>query len=232
MRAFFEQHEQLHYANSVEDIASGFSEVPVKVKAKNPLKIRSFWANGDEDLNDYQHEVLRVTLKNGSVYVLDLTGAQYGYHEPVMTLEAYKESRAEDVMWYKAQPFGYHRNFIKGQCKVDGSWTSAIRCLTEIFYRCLNDYIKAWQISNMSLPEMLKLRGDTFRANKESFIMGAKATLLKYKNFADGHFKLNKIPIESGGQVDAYNAEERQENLKELLARKGHTVYDLSKFSL
>ena len=43
------------------------------------------------DTNAYNHVVISVKLSDGSVYVLDLAGAQYGQFDSVMTEEAYRK---------------------------------------------------------------------------------------------------------------------------------------------
>jgi len=43
------------------------------------------------DTNAYNHVVISVKLSDGSVYVLDLAGAQYGQIDAVMTEEAYRK---------------------------------------------------------------------------------------------------------------------------------------------
>lgn len=35
------------------------------------------------DVHLAKHSCLRLTLRSGEVFVVDLCGAQYGYHEPV-----------------------------------------------------------------------------------------------------------------------------------------------------
>ncbi|KAL8635448.1 MAG: hypothetical protein Q9228_007059 [Teloschistes exilis] len=45
------------------------------------------------DRNEYRHEVFRVVLKTGEMYALDFSGAQYGYHDPVLPWDTYVQSR-------------------------------------------------------------------------------------------------------------------------------------------
>jgi hypothetical protein len=49
--------------------------------------------DGTEDRRKYRHILLRVKLKNGEEYALDLAGAQYGYYEPVTPWVIYETSR-------------------------------------------------------------------------------------------------------------------------------------------
>ncbi|KAI4088117.1 MAG: hypothetical protein LQ344_006297 [Seirophora lacunosa] len=93
----------------VKGISIKLRDAPAKVKARNPLKIRMFRENGEEDLSEYQHQVLLMTLKDASVYVVDLAGAQYGYHEPVIPRKLYEESRAVQILLDKSHAFGWQR---------------------------------------------------------------------------------------------------------------------------
>ena len=47
----------------------------------------------DLDFRGIRHEVLKLTLRSGEEFVVDLACAQYGYSEPVMRWEEYKELR-------------------------------------------------------------------------------------------------------------------------------------------
>lgn len=43
----------------------------------------------DEWDQDWIHEILQARLKSGEVYAIDLTGAQYGWYEPIMEWDEY-----------------------------------------------------------------------------------------------------------------------------------------------
>ncbi|KAL8633169.1 hypothetical protein Q9189_001069 [Teloschistes chrysophthalmus] len=45
------------------------------------------------DRTEYPHEIFRVVLKTGEMYALDFSGAQYGYHDPVLPWDTYLQSR-------------------------------------------------------------------------------------------------------------------------------------------
>lgn len=77
------------------DIALSIVEVPISFKSPK-LVLVGVDANKFIDTDVYQHELLQITLKNkGGVYALDLTGAQYGYFEPVIAWEEYAATRIE-----------------------------------------------------------------------------------------------------------------------------------------
>ncbi|KAL8647337.1 MAG: hypothetical protein Q9210_005618 [Variospora velana] len=176
----------------LEGISIKLQEAPAKFKARSPLKIRMYHVTGVEDLNEYQHEILLVTLKDTSVYVVDLAGAQYGYHEPVMPIELYEISRAVEILRNKSQRFGWQRQQMTEACTENGSWAVAIRCFNEILYQCFNDNVRIWQKLRMPLPAMLKGTDKDFRNIQPTFIKAVETALWQYKRLADGrgYFKV------------------------------------------
>lgn len=51
---------------------------------------------GTTDPNDYMHIILKVSLvHNGGEFIIDLTGAQFGWLEPVIPFKEYMHSRVE-----------------------------------------------------------------------------------------------------------------------------------------
>ncbi|KAL9003550.1 MAG: hypothetical protein Q9188_003591 [Gyalolechia gomerana] len=187
----------------LEGISSKLVEAPVKLRVTNPLKIRIFFVTGKEDIHEYQHEIVIVTLKDGSAYVIDLAGAQYGYHEPAMPIKAYERSRALKVWLNKSQSFGYQRRVAKDQCVQDGTWMGVIRRCNETLYQSFNDLVNTWQNLKMPLPAMLKLNNKEFLENQKNFLLSVKVGLREYKRLAEerGHFKVKMIPTEPASQA-------------------------------
>lgn len=213
-----------------QGIASKLQEAPIMFEASSPLNIRMYHVTGAEDLNDYQHEVLLVTLKDASVYVVDLAGAQYGYHEqPAMLVETYEKSRAGHILHSKIHEFGWQRLQTEKACITAGeTWAGATRNYSEWFHQCLNQEVKDWQRLNMPLPAMLKANNDTeYRRNQLSFIQAVKAGLGDYKQWAAvrGHFEVEKIRIDHPPQHIATDSKAREptyeEQCAELLANAG-----------
>ncbi|KAL9028106.1 MAG: hypothetical protein Q9196_003479 [Gyalolechia fulgens] len=223
----------------LNDISSRLLETPVKLKATNPLKIRlHYYLDGSEDLNSYQHEVLTVTLKDGSVYVVDLAGAQYGYHEPVMPLKTYADSRARAVRLDKCQPLGNQRQIIVNECSEKG-WTGLIRSVNEELYHRFNALITLWQKSHMPLPAMLRLHEKDFLKRQKSFLSSVEANFREYKRSAEesGRFKVEQVPLEPVGQSQNSNSngeyadESSIANFCDNAVRNGK-VLDLSEFGM
>ena len=71
----------------------------IEFKTKNDkLRTRSYLpsisqADIDSDTSGITHEVMKLTMRSGEEFVVDLACAQYGYAEPVMRWKEYKELR-------------------------------------------------------------------------------------------------------------------------------------------
>lgn len=87
-----------YVADEYSAIAAQVEELQVQVL--NPrLEIVVVDKSGIEHPDDSPHDILKVTLKNGGrTYVLDLTGAQHGYFEPVIPRESYIQARTCGVI--------------------------------------------------------------------------------------------------------------------------------------
>lgn len=73
------------------------------------------------ETNDCFHDVLKVELKRGGEpYILDLSGAQYGYINPVIPWSVYKQSRVQDHEENVMPEFGYWKDIRKKEIKDTG----------------------------------------------------------------------------------------------------------------
>lgn len=110
--SFLETEHKL--SSQFEGISSKLSEISIKPRTKNPLKLRLFDAV-KEDRYDYQHEALIVRLKDGLSFVVDLAGPQFGHHVPVMPFDTYLKIMVRDKSSPTEHPFGYQRaEMVKG----------------------------------------------------------------------------------------------------------------------
>ena len=70
---------------------------------------RSVVTNADGLAPTIRHKAIRIVLKSGRSYVVDVTGAQFGHHSLVCSLEDYMTSRGARIIeffkleWYKVQ---------------------------------------------------------------------------------------------------------------------------------
>lgn len=70
---------------------------------------------------DCMHEILRFRLKDSQeFYVLDLSSAQYGYHEPIMPYEEYHSKHIVEV--HSVHDFGSLREWYMQKHTENGWW--------------------------------------------------------------------------------------------------------------
>ncbi|KAL8789980.1 MAG: hypothetical protein Q9213_000866 [Squamulea squamosa] len=176
------------------DIASELLEVPVKVCAQNPLNLRLFRYDGSEDTAKYQHEALKVKLKSGSDFIVDLASAQYGYHAPVVPYKTYLRTRAE--CFGPVRPFGYQRHMMLQSCKGH-TLKAAIRKCHERLYQYFNASLDVWQQHKGPLAEMLKLSDKEYGTDRQKIIDGTDIYLRTMKEGDDkrGQFTVKAMHV-------------------------------------
>lgn len=157
-----------------------------------PLKLRFFQSCGEEDQRCPPHQVLRITLKNGEIYIIDLAGAQYGHYESVVPVDTYFQTRAGSVL--ERRIFGHQQRLLKQACGAP-TWRGAILDCNEQFHRGLNLSIDVWQKENVSLDSMLNLAEKHFLQRQRHLIAFVDEKLREYKEWAEigGLFKICKV---------------------------------------
>jgi hypothetical protein len=88
------------------DLCSKIEDVHVSVIGPK-LRIIPIHLDGSQPQQGTSHIVYRVTLKNGELWAVDTTGAQFGYADPLCPWDEFEQQRsAKDI---EAQEFGYVR---------------------------------------------------------------------------------------------------------------------------
>ena len=140
------------------------------------------------DDTDYIHTIIRVTMKNGETYSLDMAGAQYGWHESVVPWKLYT-TRVREVK--EVLPFGGTKIFCKTRAKTMGPQREWIHSITEIFAKYMDGAITWWQTSNISTADLLRLPEYEFQKKKTSLM-----------EVAEDHLRLCKTLHESRGYFE------------------------------
>ena len=109
-----------------------------------------------------EHLVIYVLLKCGDEYALDVAGAQYGYHEPVLSWDLYMESRVEKLRNFRSFGSGQLKSLIDRDDEKDTAF-GHIKKINRAFAAMLNKSLKIWQNRNTPLSALLKLPEDTFQ---------------------------------------------------------------------
>ena len=132
------------------------------------------------DETDYAHSVIRITLKNGDKYILDLTGAQYGWQEILTPYNQYRQSKIREIK--EILPFGGTRQYCKQRAEKSGGMAKWQQEADIGFGSTVNDILKLWQQWHMSLTTLLKLPDDQFQQQQAGLLEMVEAGMQKYKN--------------------------------------------------
>ncbi|KAI4715359.1 Palmitoyltransferase akr1, ankyrin repeat-containing protein akr1 [Aureobasidium sp. EXF-10727] len=99
----------------LKDLCTKITEALVKVT--KPVRAARYAR--DEWQLDWMHSVLKVVLRSGETYAIDLSGAQYGFYEPVILWSKYRERCIEVVSTASIgvdnfSPLGLHARTMLG----------------------------------------------------------------------------------------------------------------------
>ena len=111
--------------------------------------------------------VLRVTLISHEQYAIDLSGAQYGYHQECTEWNDFFESRVEEVKSKNA--LGSAKECL---AIAAAKWIPIYqaRKLTTFFGKKLWHSVQLWTRKEISIDNMLALPDDEYEAKKESLL--------------------------------------------------------------
>lgn len=158
-------------------------EISIKPRAKHPLKLRMFDTLRKEDLSDCLHEALKFKLEDGSLFVIDLAGPQYGQYVPVMPYDTYLKKMARDKSSVTDHPFGYQRAWMVKACIPQFLedpryiYDTRIPKADEQLYHTFNECLKSWQSKKMPLTAMLKLKEGMYLETQKDLLTAVEKTL-------------------------------------------------------
>lgn len=99
--------------------------------------------------------MINATLKDGHQYAVDVTGAQFGWFDPVLAWEEYLEKRAESVE--RIMAFGNALVLMNTRCWREG-WMGKLMRLNRVATQAMDTAIEEWTETNgLSLAAMLRL---------------------------------------------------------------------------
>ena len=133
------------------------------------------------DATDYPHNVIRLTLKNGKKFILDLTGGQYGWQETLTPYNIYQQSKIRLIK--EVLPFGGTRRFCKERAENSGGMAKWHHQADIGFETVLNGLLNQWQQRIMSLTTLLKLPDDEFGRQQAGLLDMVEAGMQKYRDF-------------------------------------------------
>ena len=120
-----------------------------------------------DDNTAYLHSIVKVMLRNGETYAVDITGPQYGHYDPVVPWKIYAQSRVREVVTT------CHLCDVEESQKVAGSKAGGVgphKTYDELFAEVFVAAAKSWQVKNGPLDIMMKMREETFKKRQASLV--------------------------------------------------------------
>lgn len=153
------------YTTSVEDVVVRITDAQVLIHHHH-LPDRSMV------VRDPIHHVLRVTLKDASVWVIDLTGAQYGQHRSVLSFDDYKRDYVAEVV--TSRPF-YDRRQLYQDYHVQrypmpqgASQDSVLSHWQNLIYQ--EDELAEWEFHQIAVNDLLKAKDEEYQKLRSELV--------------------------------------------------------------
>ena len=132
------------------------------------------------DNRDYGHEILRVKLKNGEEYAVDIAAAQHGYYDPVYPWEWYVQTRIlkiKSVLSFGGSKAKYCGAEWCGKPGYKGAVRTALKEFAEIFDKAVGE----WEGKGVKVADMLRMNEGAFVKTREELVKFVGCELEEYK---------------------------------------------------
>ncbi len=120
-----------------------------------------------DDNSEYRHAIIKVTLRNGEEYALDISSAQYGYYQPVVPWQQYHDTRIAAVE--TVRPFGRHRatsRFLEKPKNGNGG----IKAVNEEIAEVVNKEVEEWQRRNVKVNRLIRLPEAMYKQKRDELL--------------------------------------------------------------
>ncbi|KAJ8067308.1 hypothetical protein OCU04_004663 [Sclerotinia nivalis] len=193
-------------SKKIEEIVFTTKNTKREVQRVGPAKERDDFV--------YPNTVFKVTLQsNGGIYILDLSGAQYGYYSPVTPWSQYIDNRVSQIK--SCYPLGTAQTQI--------SWINVVPNLTAFAIqmnqgcsRALKMGMEEWESNSMGVLEFLRLPREEFAIQRGMLYFVIQVLLLR----SQGHVneKARKARENPGASSTAvFTPGEFEEGVKEMV---------------
>lgn len=173
---------------------SGTELSEIRFHPKNQqIFLRLIYPNGMLDATDRQHAVLKLELKNGEKYALDMAGAQFGWPQAILPWDAYVASRIRFIT--ETLTFGQAKHDVREAAMSSEPQRKWIQEILEGFRDFLDVTISDYTAIRSGFNALLELPNREFEAQKTDFLNLIEERLEAYKNFSEerGIFKVNNM---------------------------------------
>lgn len=146
--------------------------------------------------NSYRHSILKVILKGGTEWALDLTAAQYGYKEILLPWKDYIKERVKstalvshygarvDSWFYKYGPFPAKGSAMNVNCRDPAELAKAISWHSYELASLIRPSLEAsLQDYKISANDLLQTTDDEFETKFDTIVGTAKKEVLSFRQF-------------------------------------------------
>ena len=135
----------------------------MRFRVKNrSLRLLRVLPNGLIDGKEYNHLILKLTVKNGEQYALDMTGAQLGWQEALMPWDIYAHFRIQYVV--ETLEFGEKHNKRHANTNGDGDRISNVDTILNQFAKILRLASEDFQERQLTFKKLLDLPEGVYKA--------------------------------------------------------------------
>ena len=155
------------------------------VKNRN-IRLIEVDLEGVADVRDPRHVVLKLTLKNGEKYALDMTGAQYGWTDTITSWNSYEASRIRSI----TDEWKFGQTLIDLEQQVQSRDASKMLAhiinssFMDIMNNAIENYSTQW-LQGMTIRIMLGLPEEDFRASRSQFIQELRGGLERFRALSE-----------------------------------------------
>ena len=125
------------------------------------------------------HMILQVKLQNDELYAIDISGAQYGFREPIYPWHIYEKSRIASMIAMKTLTNLKQRERLTGKKKRGGK--PGKRMEVE-FAKVVDDAVETWQSCNTTIAALSKMRNGEFESKREELLGFISEKISQHKN--------------------------------------------------
>ena len=146
-------------------------EVDVRMLSKRILTYRHHANDPSTPNSDAVHHILRVTLKDGSIWVVDVAGAQHGQHNPVVPFADYERDYIAKILATRA--FGTSSRNIHDPVNTRNPGNPGnIMLMLELSQTLEHqiDELTEWEHNHVAVPKLLKTKREAYQSLKTELV--------------------------------------------------------------
>lgn len=152
------------------------------------------------DGTDYAHTVIRLAMKSGEIYALDMTGAQYGWDDCIIPWKVYSDSKVRAIC--DVMPFGQTRVFCQTRANNMGEQRKLVHHVQQIFAKTVDEAIMWWQKREISTHILLRLPEQEFQEKQRSLVAAVGQLLQHFHAYLESEGVFDRKETLQYGVID------------------------------